>query len=222
MNLDFSQIVPFIPFLLKGIGATLQFVSISILLGFILGTLLALCKITNIRPLKMFANAYTSIFRGTPLILQLWIIYFAVPQLTGYNIPEYLTAILAFGLNSAAYVSEIIRAGIMAVDRGQTEAAMALGIPYRPMMLNIILPQAIKNILPALVNEFITLTKESAIVSTIGYLDLMRRAQIIGAQIYRNFETLFLAGIIYWVMVFILTKVGELVERRLRQSDTHS
>ncbi|WAA12760.1 amino acid ABC transporter permease [Fervidibacillus halotolerans] len=222
MNLDFSQIVPFIPFLLKGIGATLQFVSISILLGFILGTLLALCKITNIRLLKIFANVYTSIFRGTPLILQLWIIYFAVPQLTGYDIPEYLTAILAFGLNSAAYVSEIIRAGIMAVDRGQMEAAMALGIPYRPMMLNIILPQAIKNILPALVNEFITLTKESAIVSTIGYLDLMRRAQIIGAQIYRNFEALFLAGVIYWVMVYILTKIGELVERRLRQSDTHS
>lgn len=222
MNLDFSQIVPYIPFILKGIGSTLQFVSVSIVLGFILGTLLALCKITNIRPLQMVANAYTSVFRGTPLILQLMIIYFAVPQLTGYDIPEFLSAILAFGLNSAAYVSEIIRAGIQAVDKGQTEAAMALGVPYRPMMMNIILPQAIKNILPALVNEFITLTKESAIVSTIGYLDLMRRAQIVGAQLYRNFEALLLAGVIYWVMVFILTKVGEAVERRLRQSDTHS
>ncbi|WP_085993462.1 amino acid ABC transporter permease [Oceanobacillus senegalensis] len=219
MNLDFSQIVPYIPFILEGIWATLEFVIVSILIGLVLGTLLALCKITNAPFLKGLANAYTSIFRGTPLILQLMIIYFAVPQLTGYDIPAFLSAILAFGLNSAAYVSEIIRAGIMAVDKGQTEAAEALGVPYRPMMLNIILPQAIKNILPALMNEFITLTKESAIVSTIGYLDLMRRAQIVGADIYRNFEPLLIAGAIYWVMVFILTKIGQAVERRMRQSD---
>lgn len=219
MNLDFSQIVPYIPFILEGIGATLKFVSISIIVGFILGTLLAICKITKFRPLKWFADAYTSIFRGTPLILQLMIIYFAVPQLTGYDISAFLSAVLAFGLNSAAYVSEIIRAGIMAVDRGQTEAAEALGVPYRSMMLNIILPQAFKNILPALMNEFITLTKESAIVSTIGYLDLMRRAQIVGADIYRNFEPLLVAGLIYWIMVFVLTRLGALVERRMRLSD---
>jgi len=219
MNLDFSQIVPYIPFMLEGILATLKFVSVSIVLGFILGTLLAICKITKIKLLKWFADAYTSIFRGTPLILQLMIIYFAVPQLTGYDIPAFLSAILAFGLNSAAYVSEIIRAGIMAVDKGQKEAAEALGVPYRPMMLNIILPQAFKNILPALMNEIITLTKESAIVSTIGYLDLMRRAQIVGSDIYRNFEPLLFAGLIYWVMVFILTNIGTFVERRMRQSD---
>ena len=219
MNLDFNQIVPYIPFVLEGIVATLKFVSISIIVGFILGTLLAICKITKVPLLKWIADAYTSIFRGTPLILQLMIIYFAVPQLTGLDITAFVSAVLAFGLNSAAYVSEIIRAGIMAVDKGQTEAAEALGVPYKSMMLNIILPQAFKNILPALMNEFITLTKESAIVSTIGYLDLMRRAQIVGADIYRNFEPLLFAGLIYWVMVFILTKIGGLVERRMRQSD---
>lgn len=219
MNLDFPQIVPYIPFILEGIWVTLKFVSMSIIVGFILGILLALCKITKVPFLKKFADVYTSIFRGTPLILQLMIIYFAVPQLTGYDIPEFLTAVLAFGLNSAAYVSEIIRAGILAVDKGQTEAAEALGVPYKPMMLNIILPQAIKNILPALMNEFITLTKESAIVSTIGYLDLMRRAQIVGADIYRNFEPLLLAGLIYWVMVYVLTQIGKVVERKLRYSD---
>ncbi|MFB4168062.1 amino acid ABC transporter permease [Virgibacillus sp. JSM 102003] len=219
MNLDFSQIVPYIPFILEGIWVTLKFVSMSIIVGFILGILLALCKITKVPFLKKLADVYTSIFRGTPLILQLMIIYFAVPQLTGYDIPEFLTAVLAFGLNSAAYVSEIIRAGILAVDKGQTEAAEALGVPYKPMMLNIILPQAIKNILPALMNEFITLTKESAIVSTIGYLDLMRRAQIVGADIYRNFEPLLLAGLIYWVMVYVLTQIGKVVERKLRYSD---
>lgn len=219
MNLDFSQIVPYIPFMLKGIGATLKFVSISILVGFVLGTILAVFKITKFPLLKWFADAYTSVFRGTPLILQLMIAYFAVPQLTSYDIPPLLAAVLAFGLNSSAYVSEIIRAGIMAVDKGQTEAAEALGVPYKSMMFNIILPQAFKNILPALMNEFITLTKESAIVSIIGYLDLMRRAQIVGADIYRNFEPLLFVGLIYWVMVYVLTQIGKLVERRMSQSD---
>ncbi|MFD2627251.1 amino acid ABC transporter permease [Oceanobacillus kapialis] len=219
MNLDFTQIVPYIPFILEGIGATLKFVSISIVMGFVLGTLLALCKITKIPVLKGFAVFYTSIFRGTPLILQLMIIYFAIPQLTGYDISAFLSAVLAFGLNSAAYISEIIRGGIQAVDRGQTEAAEALGVPYKPMMLNIILPQAFKNILPAMMNEFITLTKESALVSTIGYLDLMRRAQVVGSDIYRNFEPLIFVALIYWIMVYLLTFAGSLVERRLRQSD---
>ncbi|MDY0410410.1 amino acid ABC transporter permease [Virgibacillus soli] len=219
MNLDFSQIVPYIPFMLEGIWVTLKFVSMSIVVGFLLGTILALCKITNVTFLKGLANVYTSAFRGTPLILQLMIIYFAVPQLTGYDISAYLSAILAFGLNSAAYVSEIIRAGILAVDRGQTEAAEALGVSYKQMMVDIILPQAIKNILPALMNEFITLTKESAIVSVIGYLDLMRRAQIVGADLYRNFEPLLFVGFIYWFMVYILTQIGKVVERRMRQSD---
>lgn len=219
MNLDFSQLVPYIPFILEGIWVTLKFVSLSILVGFFLGTILALLKITNKQPFKWFADAYTSIFRGTPLILQLMIFYYAVPQLTGYDISAYLSAILAFGLNSSAYVSEIIRAGILAVDKGQTEAAKALGVGYIPMMFSIILPQAMKNILPALMNEFITLTKESAIVSTIGYLDLMRRAEIVGADLYRNFEPLLFAGLIYWVMVYLLTQFGRLVERRMRQGD---
>lgn len=219
MNLDFSQIVPYIPFILEGIWVTLQFVIISIIFGFILGTGLALCKISKIKALNWFGDAYTSIFRGTPLILQLMIIYFAIPQLTGYDISPFLSAILAFGLNSSAYVSEIIRAGIQAVDKGQTEAAQALGVPYRLMMKDIILPQALKNILPALMNEFITLTKESAIVSTIGYLDLMRRAQVVGADIYRNFEPLIFVGVIYWLLVMVLTIIGKIVERRMKFSD---
>lgn len=219
MNLDFPQIVPYIPFMLEGIWATLQFVFFAIILGSILGTLLALFKIGSIKPLRWFADAYTSIFRGTPLILQLMIIYFSTPQLTGYDISAFLSAILAFGLNSSAYISEIIRAGIQAVDKGQMEAAQALGVPYRAMMKDIILPQALKNILPALMNEFITLTKESAIVSTIGYLDLMRRAQVVGADLFRNFEPLLFVGFIYWCLVMGLTMIGRVFERRLKQSD---
>jgi arginine/lysine/histidine transport system permease protein len=219
MNLDFSQMVPYIPFILEGIWVTLKFVIVSIIFGFIFGSILALLKISHIKPLNWFADAYTSIFRGTPLILQLMIIYFAIPQLTGYDISPFLSAILAFGLNSSAYISEIIRAGIQAVDKGQVEAAQALGIPYRLMMRDLIFPQALKNILPALMNEFITLTKESAIVSTISYLDLMRRAQVVGADTYRNFEPLIFVGLIYWVMVMGLTLIGKRVERKLNYND---
>ncbi|AUD14333.1 MULTISPECIES: amino acid ABC transporter permease [Planococcus] len=219
MNLDFSQIVPYIPFMLEGIWVTLKFVFFAIILGSILGTVLALFKIGSAKPLRWFADAYTSIFRGTPLILQLMIIYYSIPQLTGYDISPFLSAILAFGLNSSAYISEIIRAGIQAVDKGQLEAAQALGVPYGAMMKDIILPQALKNILPALMNEFITLTKESAIVSTIGYLDLMRRAQVVGADLFRNFEPLLFVGLIYWCLVMGLTVIGRMVERRLKLSD---
>jgi polar amino acid transport system permease protein len=219
MNLDFSQMVPYIPFMLEGIWVTLKFVFFAIILGSILGTILALFKIGSIRSLRWFADAYTSIFRGTPLILQLMIIYYSIPQLTGYDISPFLSAILAFGLNSSAYISEIIRAGIQAVDKGQMEAAQALGVPYRAMMTDIILPQALKNILPALMNEFITLTKESAIVSTIGYLDLMRRAQVVGSDLFRNFEPLLFVGLIYWCLVMGLTVLGRMFERRLKQSD---
>lgn len=219
MNLDFSQIVPYIPFMLEGILVTLQLVVVALIFGFILGTLIALVKIMDNKVMRFLADAYTSIFRGTPLILQLMIIYFAVPQLTGYDIPTFLAGVLAFGLNSAAYISEIIRAGIQAVDKGQMEAAMALGIPYKPAMKDLILPQAMKNILPALMNEFITLTKESALVSTISYMDLMRRAQVVGSDIYRNFEPLLFVGLIYYLLVMGLTLIGKKLEKRLRQGD---
>jgi His/Glu/Gln/Arg/opine family amino acid ABC transporter permease subunit len=217
--MDFSQIVPSIPFILSGIWVTVQIVVIAIILGLILGTLLALMKIARNKLLNFLADAYTSVFRGTPLILQLFIIYYAIPEMTGYNIPAYLAAILAFGLNSSAYVSEIIRAGIQAVDKGQLEAAQALGIPYPRMMTKIILPQAMKNILPALVNEFINLTKESAIVSTIGVMDVMRRAYIVGADKFSFLPALLIAGVIYYIIVLVLSLLGRLLERRLKQSD---
>ncbi|EIT87305.1 polar amino acid ABC transporter inner membrane subunit [Fictibacillus macauensis ZFHKF-1] len=217
--IDFSEIFPSVPFILKGIVTTLQFVVVSIIFGFLLGTLLALCKIGGVKPLRWFADAYTSIFRGTPLILQLIVIYNATPQVTGYKISAFVAGVLTFGLNSAAYVSEIIRGGINAVDKGQREASMALGIPKSAMMRQIILPQALKNILPSLMNEFITLTKESAIVAVIGTMDIMRRAQIVSADSYRYLEPLLVAGVIYYVMVMILTVLGRMLERRMSRSD---
>lgn len=219
MNLDFTQIVPSIPFILQGIWVTLQFTVLSALFGFIWGTVLALFKISNFKPLKWFAVAYTSVFRGTPLILQLFLIYHGTPQLFDYKITALEAGVLTFALNSGAYISETIRAGIQAVDRGQLEAAMSLGVPYRRMMWDIVLPQALKNILPALVNESIALLKESALVSVIGAADLLRRATIVQANTYKAFEPLIVVGVIYYVMVMILTGFARLLERRLRRSE---
>lgn len=215
----FDKVVPSIPYILEGIGVTLQIVVGAVIIGLTLGILLALCKIGNIKILRWFANFYTSIFRGTPLVLQLMIIYYALPQLIGLNIEPMPAAIIAFGLNSGAYVSEIIRAGINSVDHGQTEAAKALGIPYGKMMFAIILPQAMKNILPALMNEFITLNKESAVVTVIGALDIMRRAYVVGGATFTYLEPLLFAGLIYYVMTLVLSYIGKKLEWRLSRSD---
>lgn len=217
--MDFGPIIPSIPYIFKGIGVTLEIVAVSTLLGFFLGVLLSLFKISRIGILQWFGDAYTSIFRGTPLILQLFIIYYGLPQLINYEIPAFMAAVLAFGLNSGAYVSEIIRAGIEAIDKGQREAAMALGVPYGQMMKDIILPQAMKNILPALMNEFITLTKESALVSVIGVTDIMRRSYIVGGDHYSFLPPMLIAGLIYYVMVMGLTLLGKAMERRMKRSD---
>lgn len=206
-------------FILEGLKVTLSIVVVSLFLGFILGILLTLCKISVFKPLIWLADFYTSIFRGTPLVLQLLIIYFGLPQLLGFQIDQYWAAVAAFSLNSAAYVSEIIRAGINAIDKGQKEAAVALGIPYAKMMKDLLLPQAFKNISPALVNETITLTKESAIVTVIGLGDVMRRAYQAGAVTYNYLEPLIFAGLIYYVIVLILTFVGKSVERKLKSND---
>lgn len=219
MNLDFTQFIPSMPYILKGILVTLRIVILAGLLGFILGIILSLFKISSIKILAFLADAYTSIFRGTPLVLQLMLIYYGSPQVIGYQIEPYTAAIMSFALNSGAYVSEIIRAGILAVDKGQREASMALGIPYGKMMWDIILPQALKNILPALMNEYISLTKESAIVTTIGVMDIMRRSYQVGAENYSFFEPLVIAGVIYYLMVMILTLIGKAMERRMRRSD---
>ncbi|MDZ5712097.1 amino acid ABC transporter permease [Jeotgalibacillus sp. HH7-29] len=219
MEMNFEQIIPSMPYILQGIWVTLQIILIAGLLGFAIGIILSLFKIGRIPFLRWFADGYTSIFRGTPLVLQLMIIYYASPQLFGVQIEAYTAAILSFGLNSAAYISEIIRAGIQAVDKGQREAAMALGVPYNKMMKDVILPQAMKNILPALMNEFITLTKESAIVTVIGVTDIMRRAYIVGSDKFSFLEPLLFAGLIYYLMVLVLTFAGKWVEGRMRKSD---
>ncbi|MBB6671025.1 ABC transporter substrate-binding protein/permease [Cohnella nanjingensis] len=218
-GLDFKRLEPYVGYLVRGTYVTLLFTLVSALFGFIWGGILSLFKISNVAPLRWFSTVYTSIFRGTPLLLQLLIIYYAVPQLFGYTIPALLAAGLAFGLNSAAYLSETIRGGILAVDKGQREAALSLGIPYRTMMVSIIFPQAVKNILPALVNECVALLKESSLVSVIAVADLLFRASVIRSTTFLAFEPLLAAGAIYYVLVLILTSLARLLERRMRRSD---
>lgn len=206
-------------FILRGIPTTLLFTLSSVLLGLIAATGLSLLKISGIKPLQWFANAYTSIFRGTPLLLQLSLIYYAIPQLFGFDITPLQAGVTTFTLNSGAYMSETIRAGIQAVDKGQSEASMSLGVPYSMMMKDIILPQALKNILPALVNETVSLLKDSSLVSTVGVVETLRASQIVGANKYIYFEPLLTAGLLYYLMVVGLTTAASTLERRLKRSD---
>jgi polar amino acid transport system permease protein len=203
-------------FIIEGVFITLEYSIISVSLGLFIGAFLAMAKVGKYRFLRIFADIYTSIFRGTPLLIQLMIIYNALPQIFGINLSVFASGIIAFSLNSGAYTSEVIKAGIEAVDKGQFEAAKALGIPYHLMMKDIILPQAIIKILPSLVNELVNIVKESAIISMIGGMDLMRRANMIAAETYDFFTPMVIAGASYYILVMILTKFSIVVEKRVR------
>ena len=221
MALDFSAITPSMPFIAEGVFVTLKYASLSVFFGLILGTLLGIMKLSKTPALYFFARAYTSLFRGTPLLVQLSLAYFGIPQLTGYTISAFEAGVIAFSLNSAAYISEIIRGGIQSIDPGQFEASEALGLSYRQTMIHIILPQAVRVILPSLINEMIDLIKESSIVSVIGEMDLRRRANIVAAEKYLYFEPLLFIALIYYLLVMALTRVAKSVERKLNFRDSH-
>lgn len=216
MIFHFDAIWPSLPLIGEGILVTLKFTIVSLLCGLPLGIFLALTKISHNRLIKGFANAYTSVFRGTPLLVQLGLIYYATPQLTGYTISAFEAGVLTFALNSAAYSSEIIRAGIESIDKGQWEAAQLLGISRHQTIFRIILPQAIRNILPALVNEMVDLLKESALVSTIGEGDLLRQAQKIASEKFLYFEPLIIAAVCYYIMVMIISQSAKIIEKRMK------
>ncbi|PWU05387.1 MAG: glutamine ABC transporter permease [Verrucomicrobia bacterium] len=219
MNSNFQDWLSSIIYISGGIIVTLQYTLISVFFGMSLGALLALCKLSRTKFLKIFASTYVSIFRGTPLIIQLSLIYFAMPSVISYKVSIFEAGIIAFSLNSAAYVCEIIRAGIESIDKGQFEASKALGIPYTAMMKDIIFPQAIKNILPALVNEVINLLKETAIIYVIGGADLMGRAQIVVAEKYSYFIPLLIASAYYYLLVETLSYFAKILERKLKAND---
>lgn len=206
---------------LKGLGVTIQVAAMAAVLGVIIGTIVAFMKISVKKNgkktiLAYIANVYIDIIRGTPSVLQLMIMYFAILASSKNAI---MIAGLSFGINSGAYVAEIIRAGILAVDKGQTEAGRSLGLSGFQTMWSIVIPQAFKNVLPPLVNEFIVLLKETAIVGYVGLSDLTRVANQIASKTFDSFTPLIGAAVIYFVIIKILTKLLELLERRMRRSD---
>lgn len=219
MNLDFSCVWQYWPFLYHGALMTVKMTVICAVLGFLLGVILSLVKLSKWKPLVWFGRFYTSIFRGTPLLVQLCIVHFGLPQLIGITLTTTQSGILTFSLNSAAYISEIFRGGIMGVDKGQYEAAMSLGVGYRDMMKDIILPQAVKHVLPSLVNEMIALLKESSILSYIGAVELLRAADQITVMTFRFFEPYLVIALIYYVMVMILSAFASRLEGWVNRSD---
>jgi len=206
-------------FLLRGLGITMQVTIAAILLGSLIGFVIAFFRLSNSRILKRIASVYIGIIRGTPAVVQLLIIYFVVFR--SINISRVLVAIIAFGINSGAYVAEIVRGGILSVDRGQMEAGRSLGLSYYQTMYYIIIPQALKNIFPAMVNEFIVLLKETAIVGYIALEDLTKGADIIRSRTYDPVLPLMAAAVIYLLLTTTLSRVMGIWERRLRQGDQH-
>lgn len=203
--------------LISGIGVTLRVSLIAVLLGVFIGFFVAISKLSKKKLLKAIATVYTDVIRGTPAVTQLMLIYFVV--FATVQIPKWLIAAIAFGINSGAYVSEIIRAGIQSIDKGQTEAGRSLGLNAKQTMTRIILPQALKNVFPALCNEFIVLIKETAIVGYVGLMDIQKAGDFIKSATFSAFMPLIATAIIYYVIVKILTIGLGFIEEALRKSE---
>ncbi|MCH3971470.1 MAG: amino acid ABC transporter permease [Oscillospiraceae bacterium] len=210
-------------YILTGLGNTLVISIFAVIIGLVLGTLVALVKTTHqnnpkkMRVLNAICSLYLTVIRGTPVVVQLMIMYYII--LVGTSLSDVGTAILAFGINSGAYVAEVIRSGIMSVDRGQTEAGRSLGLTERTTMVKIVFPQALKNVLPAVGNEFISLLKETSVAGYIGIQDLTKGGDIIRSTTYQPYAPLLLTAAVYLVIVIGLSTLLSKAERRLRRSD---
>ena len=207
--------------LLKGLGMTLKITAFALIIGVVLGVLVAIVRSSHdqmrhpngvMKLLNKFCHLYLTVIRGTPVMVQLLITYFVV-MVNSTNVV--LVAFITFGINSGAYVAEIVRGGIMSIDKGQMEAGRSLGLNYIQTMWHIIIPQAIKNILPALGNEFITLLKETSIVNVIGAKDITKWAINVQGRTYQAFMPFIGIAIVYLIMVVILSKLVSMLERRL-------
>lgn len=213
--MNFSVVEPYASMFWGGLAVTLEVTGAALVLAFALGAVIAVLKVLPCRPLRLLLDFYTSVFRGIPLIVLLFIAYFATPQLTGFKISMFAASVLTLGLNGSATVSETLRGGIEGVDSGQYDASRALALPYATMMARIIIPQALRSVAPALVNEVITVLKSSSLVATIGLMDMMRAAQSVQALTYRAFEPFIVVAVIYYVIVMCLTAVARVLEKRL-------
>lgn len=210
---------------LQGLGMTLFMGFLTVLISTVSGSLMAMMRRSNwgigkFQPLKWFATVYVEVIRGTPILLQLYFFYFMLPGwLPFLNLSEFTCVMVACCVNSTAYVCEIVRAGIQAVDIGQTEAARSLGLNSRQTMIHVVLPQAVKNILPALCNEFVAIVKETSLASTFFIGELMTQFKTINGITFRVLEPLTIVGIIYFIITFGLSKVIAALERRMSASE---
>ena len=218
-----NMVTKYSGFFIEGVENTLILSFFTVLFGAILGTLMAMARMSKFTPLKWLATAYIEFFRGTPLMVQLMFIFYGLPMI-GVTFPSvsfipdfdrFAAGVVAMSLNSCAYVAEVIRSGIQAVDKGQMEAARSLGFHHKQAMTLVILPQAVRNILPALGNEFVTIIKESSIVSVIGIADLMYRTKGVIAKTYNSLECLAIAALIYFVLTFVGGRLIALMERKM-------
>lgn len=217
--LDWSKV----SMLLSGLGMTVMLAILAVVFGSLLGLIPAFMRLSKIKTLRFLATSYVEIIRGTPMLVQLLLIYslFRIPVtlFLGIDMGSFIPGITALLINSSAYVSEVIRGGILAVDKGQTEAARSLGMTKGQTMRKIILPQAIKNILPALGNEFVIIIKETSIFMYLGVAEIMYNANIIKSQTYRVREVYIIAAMLYFSLTFPMSKLVSYFERRMRRAD---
>lgn len=211
----FEYVGQCMPQLTLGLKLTLQMTILSLVLAVIVGMIACLFSISKVKPLNWISGIYLSVIRGTPLMVQAFFIYFGLTSALGIRISAFSAAIIVLCLNAGAYLSEIFRSGIAAVNKGQMEAARSLGLPYGVAMRKIILPQAIRIVIPSVLNQFIITLKDTSILSVIGCGELMRQGQQIVARNFRSFETYAIIAIMYYVVVMVLTKVFQMIERRL-------
>ena len=217
--MNFTFLNKYFEYYLKGAEITIVLAFFAVLFGTIIGLGFTLLRRSRFKVTRWIGTAYVEFVRGTPLLVQIYIIYIGLPKLIGIDLPDMTVGAIALSLNSAAYVSEIIRAGIEAVDKGQMEAARSLGMNQRMAMFQVVIPQAFKNILPALGNEFISVIKESSMVSVIGVAELMYNAGIVRGNTALGLEPIVVAAVIYFVLTFTLTRGLKYVERRMKASD---
>lgn len=224
MNFEFLS--KYQQFFIDGTKITIGISFCTLILGFMIGIIVCLGRISKSKIIKFISGAYIEFLRGTPLLIQLYIIYYGLPTL-GIQFPsigpvssDYIAAIFALSINSSAYIAEILRSGIQSIDKGQMEASRSLGLDYSMSMKYVVVPQALKNVLPALANEFIVLVKESSIASVIGIHDLMYSADVVKGNTYLAFEPLIVASLIYFVLTFSLSKLVGVFEGRLENNKT--
>lgn len=213
--MDGELIIKSMPSLLSGLIVTLEISVISILIATLVGLLIGLFRVSKSKILNSIAVFYSNFLRGMPIIVQLFIVYFAIPSLLDINVRPFIACVIACSMNSSAYISEIVRAGILGVDKGQTEAGKSLGLSDAQIMYFIIFPQALRRILPALGNEFIGLLKGTSILSVIGMQELTREGQLIIARTYATFEVWMVVTLLYLGLVLILSQLVNFLERRL-------